>query len=82
MRAVHASPQVRAGLPPGVDGWGVSLNGLMGMVVVGGFLIAGIYYAMQRLVVPKVGAYCWVLLDVLCGRQTPSYKCAEPSYAV
>lgn len=46
--------QVRAGLPPGVDGWAVSLNGLMGMVVIGGFLILGIYWALQRKVVPKV----------------------------
>jgi len=45
-------PQVRANLPPGVDGWGVSLSGLMGMVVVGGLIIIGIYYGLQR----KVGA--------------------------
>lgn len=45
---------MRANLPPGVDGWGVSLNGLMGMVVIGGLIITGIYYALQRLVVPKI----------------------------
>lgn len=46
--------QVRAGLPAGVDGWGVSLNGMMGMVVGFGLVIAGIYWAMNRFVVPKV----------------------------
>ena len=46
--------QVRASLPPGVDGWGISLKGLMGMVVIGGLLITGIYYWMCRVVVPSV----------------------------
>lgn len=46
--------QVRANLPPGVDGWGISLNGLMGMVVIGGLIITGIYFAMQRKVVPQI----------------------------
>ncbi len=46
--------QVRASLPPGVDGWGVSLAGLMGMVVVGGLIILGIYWGLQRKVVPVV----------------------------
>eukprot|EP00798_Chlamydomonas_sp_ICE-L_P016287 gene16287-22474_t len=45
---------VRAGLPPGVDGWGVSLNGLMGMVVLSGLVSTSVYYTMQRLVVPKI----------------------------
>jgi ATP:ADP antiporter, AAA family len=53
-QAVKYFSQVRANLPPEVDGWGVSLNGLMGMVVIGGLLIAAIYFGMQRLVVPKV----------------------------
>ncbi|CAD7702420.1 unnamed protein product, partial [Ostreobium quekettii] len=53
-RAVKYFSQVRAGLPPGVDGWGLSLKGLMGMVVIGGLLIAGIYYWMNRQVVPNV----------------------------
>ena len=48
--------QVRSRLPEGVDGWGYSLKGMMGMVVVGGFLIAGTYWALQRTVVPKVQA--------------------------
>jgi AAA family ATP:ADP antiporter len=46
--------QVRAGLPPGVDGWGISLNGMMGIVVIMGLLITGIFYAMNRIVVPKI----------------------------
>jgi ATP/ADP translocase len=45
---------VRANLPPGVDGWGVSLNGLMGMVVIGGLIITAIYWALQRKVVPQI----------------------------
>lgn len=48
--------QIRAQLPAGVDGWGYSLKGMMGMVVVGGLLITATYFAMQRKVVPKVQA--------------------------
>ena len=48
--------QVRAKLPPGVDGWGYSLKGMMGMVVIGGLLITLIYYGLQRTVVPRVTA--------------------------
>jgi AAA family ATP:ADP antiporter len=43
---------VRSRLPPGVDGWGYSLKGMMGMVVVGGLLITGTYWLLQRTVVP------------------------------
>lgn len=46
--------QVRANLPPGVDGWGASLQGLMSMVVVGGLIIAGTFYWMNRNVVPLI----------------------------
>lgn len=53
-QAVKYFSQVRAHLPPGVDGWGVSLNGLMGMVVIGGLIISAIYFSLQRLVVPKI----------------------------
>ena len=49
-------PQLRGRLPPGVDGWGVSLRGLMGMVVLGGLLVAGTYFWLQRTVVPGVVA--------------------------
>ena len=48
--------QVRSRLPPGVDGWGYSLKGMMGMVVVGGLLITGTYYLLQRTVVPTCAA--------------------------
>lgn len=39
---------IRAKLPPGVDGWAVSLKYLMGMIAVGGVIIMGCYYYMQR----------------------------------
>ena len=48
--------QVRAKLPPGVDGWGYSLKGMMSMVVFGGLLITLTYWALQRTVVPRVQA--------------------------
>lgn len=53
-RAVKYFSKVRASLPPGVDGWGISLKGLMAMVVIGGLIITGIYYWMCRAVVPTV----------------------------
>ena len=53
-RAVKWFSQIRAGLPPGVDGWGVSLKGMMGMVAVAGLLIVGIFYYLNRTVVPRV----------------------------
>mmetsp|Transcript_21540 Transcript_21540/g.59696 ORF Transcript_21540/g.59696 Transcript_21540/m.59696 type:complete len:586 (-) Transcript_21540:679-2436(-) len=53
-QAVKYFSMVRASLPPGVDGWGVSLAGLMGMVVVGGLIILAIYWGLQRKVVPQV----------------------------
>lgn len=53
-RAVKIFSQIRAELPPDVDGWGLSLRGLMGMVVIGGLLITAIYYWLNRVVVPRV----------------------------
>ncbi|GAX83162.1 hypothetical protein CEUSTIGMA_g10588.t1 [Chlamydomonas eustigma] len=53
-QAVRYFSDVRAHLPPGVDGWGVSLNGMMGMVVGFGLVITAIYYGLNRVVVPKV----------------------------
>lgn len=53
-QAVKYFSEVRAHLPPGVDGWGVSLNGMMGMVVIGGLIITAIYWGLQRNVVPKL----------------------------
>ena len=58
--------QIRAQLPAGVDGWGYSLKGMMGMVVVGGLLITLTYFAMQRKVVPKVMALQKVRLPKPC----------------
>lgn len=42
--------QIRANLPPGADGWGISLRGLMSMVVVGGLLISAIFWWLNRTV--------------------------------
>lgn len=53
-QAVKYFSMVRANLPPGVDGWGISLNGLMGMVVMGGLIITAIYWILQRKVVPQI----------------------------
>ncbi|BDA49057.1 ADP,ATP carrier protein 1 [Coccomyxa sp. Obi] len=55
-RAVKYFSNVRSRLPPGVDGWGYSLKGMMGMVVIGGLLITGTYWLLQRTVVPRVQA--------------------------
>merc|ERR1711904_114921 len=44
---------VRANLPPGIDGWGMSLRGMMSLVVVFGFGICAIYWAINKFVVPK-----------------------------
>jgi len=53
-RAVRLFSEIRAGLPPGVDGWGLSLKGLMGMVVVGGLLVAGTYYFINNVIIPSL----------------------------
>lgn len=45
---------MRSRLPPGVDGWGYSLRGMMLMVTAFGFLIAATYWWMNRAVLPKV----------------------------
>lgn len=49
-RPSRAPSQIRANLPPGVDGWGVSLRGLMGMVVVGGLIISAVFWWLNRVV--------------------------------
>lgn len=46
----HNPVQIRANLPAGVDGWGVSLRGLMGMVVVGGLIITAVFWWLNRTV--------------------------------
>lgn len=38
----------RGNLPPGVDAWGVSLNYLMGMVVLAGLIVMGVYWWINR----------------------------------
>ena len=53
-----------------MDGWGYSLKGMMGMVVVGGLLITATYWALQRTVVPKVQA------------KQPKKKKAKPQMSV
>ena len=53
-RAVKIFSQIRAGLPAGVDGWGLSLKGLMGMVVIGGLIIMAVHAYLYKTVVPKV----------------------------
>lgn len=47
---------IRKKLPPGVDGWSISLRYLMGMIAVGGTAIVALYYYMQRKILtdPKV----------------------------
>lgn len=47
---------IRRKLPPGVDGWAVSLRWLMGMIAAGGAIIVGCFYYMQRKVLtdPKL----------------------------
>jgi AAA family ATP:ADP antiporter len=49
-RAVKIFSQIRAGLPAGVDGWGLSLKGLMSMVVVGGLIITAVFWYLNRTV--------------------------------
>jgi TLC ATP/ADP transporter len=48
--------QIRAKLPPGVDGWGYSLKGMMGMVVIGGLLVSAAYFYLNRTVVKRLTA--------------------------
>jgi len=55
-RAVKYFSQIRAGLPAGVDGWGVSLRGMMSLVVGFGIVITGIYWWLNRSVVPGIEA--------------------------
>ncbi|GAB4814764.1 hypothetical protein N2152v2_001810 [Parachlorella kessleri] len=53
-RAVKMFSAIRAQLPPGVDGWGVSLRGMMSMVVGFGLAIVAIFWYLNRAVVPVV----------------------------
>jgi ATP/ADP translocase len=50
-RTVKYFSQLRTQLPPGVDGWGYSLKGMMGLVVILGLAIVGIYWWVNKYVV-------------------------------
>jgi ATP:ADP antiporter, AAA family len=50
-QAVRHFSNVRAKLPPGVDGWEVSLRGMMGLVVLFGLGICGLRHFLQKTVV-------------------------------
>ncbi|KAL3681200.1 hypothetical protein R1sor_024156 [Riccia sorocarpa] len=50
-RTVKYFSEVRTHLPPGVDGWAYSLRGMMGLVVGLGFVIAAIYWWVNKYVV-------------------------------
>ncbi len=50
-RTVKYFSKLRTQLPPGVDGWGYSLKGMMGLVVILGFAIVGIYWWVNKYVV-------------------------------
>ena len=52
-RAVKYFSAVRANLPPGVDGWAVSLRGMMSLVLVFGLLIAANYFLVNKFLLPK-----------------------------
>ena len=47
-QAVRHYSNVRAKLPPGVDGWGVSLRGMMGLVVAFGLAICVLRWIVQK----------------------------------
>jgi AAA family ATP:ADP antiporter len=48
--AVKAFSEIRSQLPPDVDAWGVTLNGLMSLVVVMGLVAMGVYRWMHKAV--------------------------------
>jgi len=50
-RTVKYFSQLRTKLPPGVDGWGYSLKGMMGLVVILGLVIVAIYWWTNKYVV-------------------------------
>lgn len=55
-QTVRIFSEIRANLPDGVDGWGVSLKGMMSLVVVFGAIIAGLYAYLQKTVVSRLTA--------------------------
>ncbi|CAI7791438.1 unnamed protein product [Closterium sp. NIES-53] len=50
-RTVKYFSALRGQLPPGVDGWGMSLQGMMSIVVAFGLVICGVYWWVDRNVV-------------------------------
>ncbi len=48
--------QIRSTLPPGVDGWGLSLKGMMSMVVLGGAIVGALYWYLNQTVVKRQAA--------------------------
>eukprot|EP00250_Pteridium_aquilinum_P014272 c21881_g1_i1 orf=388-2619(+) len=50
-RTVKYFSHMRSNLPAGVDGWGLSLKGMMSLVVVLGFVICGIHWWVNKFVV-------------------------------
>ncbi|CAI5515429.1 unnamed protein product [Closterium sp. Naga37s-1] len=50
-RTVKYFSALRGQLPPGVDGWGISLQGMMSIVVAFGLVICGVYWWVDRNVV-------------------------------
>lgn len=55
--AIYYFSNIRDTLPPEVDAWGYSLNYLMGMVVVSGMAIIGIYWWINRNVLTDTRFY-------------------------
>ncbi|KAL5702186.1 AAA-ATPase ASD [Ranunculus cassubicifolius] len=54
-RTVKYFSNMRKNLGPGVDGWAVSLKGMMSIVVGLGLVICGIYWGMNRVIKPEGG---------------------------
>jgi len=52
-RAVKYFSAIRAKLPPGVDGWGISLRGMMGLVLMFGLFIALDYFLVNKFLLPN-----------------------------
>jgi ATP:ADP antiporter, AAA family len=48
---------IRSKLPPEVDAWGVSLNYMMGMVILSALIIMGIYYWINRYILTDARFY-------------------------
>lgn len=50
-RTVKYFSNLRKNLGPGVDGWAISLKGMMSIVVILGFVICSIYWGVNKFVV-------------------------------